>query len=181
MKIKPWTISMQRLSPQPYAGERHTGKSCAGEMYSLLCRVLEEPVEYKLRKNGTYCQVMKPIGEWKKGWIDHMHEPEGGCDMHGDKEREGVNEMKEQMSSLYERQGLPQAWDDVTGVFLDADKVREAREEEMAFFKKLVVDKRVHKSQVHATGGNMITVKWLDTNKGDKDHPHYRSRLVGRE
>ena len=27
----------------------------------------------------------------------------------------------------------------------------------------------------------MITVKWLDTNKGDKENPNYRSRLVGRE
>ena len=27
----------------------------------------------------------------------------------------------------------------------------------------------------------MITVKWLDTNKGDRDNPDYRSRLVGRE
>ena len=44
--------------------------------------------------------------------------------------------MKEQMSSLYERQGMPEAWDDVNGVFLDADKVREAREEEMAYHKK---------------------------------------------
>ena len=65
-------------------GEIHTGKSCAKEMCSLLGRVLEEPVEYTLGKNGTYCQVMKPVGEWKKGWIDHMHEPEGGCDMYGD-------------------------------------------------------------------------------------------------
>ena len=27
----------------------------------------------------------------------------------------------------------------------------------------------------------MVTVKWLDTNKGDKDNPNYRSRLVARE
>ena len=27
----------------------------------------------------------------------------------------------------------------------------------------------------------MISVKWLDTNKGDRDNPNYRSRLVGRE
>ena len=50
----------------------------------------------------------------------------------------------------------------------------------MAFFKKLGVYERVHKSQVQATGGKMITVKWLDTSKGDKDNPNYRSRLVGR-
>ena len=89
--------------------------------------------------------------------------------------------MKEQMSSLYERQGMPEAWDDVNGVFLDADKVREAREEEMAYHKKCGVYKRVHKSQVQATGGNMIAAKWLDTKKGDKEQPNYRSRLVGGE
>ena len=27
----------------------------------------------------------------------------------------------------------------------------------------------------------MVSVKWLDTNKGDKDNPNYRSRLVARE
>ena len=32
--------------------------------------------------------------------------------------------MKEQMSYLYERQGMPEAWGDVNGVFLDADKAR---------------------------------------------------------
>ena len=30
-------------------------------------------------------------------------------------------------------------------------------------------------------GGKMVSVKWLDTNKGDKDNPNYRSRLVARE
>ena len=91
------------------------------------------------------------------------------------------NQMKNQMNSLYECQGTPEAWDDVNGVFLDADMVRAAREEEMAFFKKFGVYKRVHQSQVQATGGKMITAKWLDTNKGDEEHPNYRSRLVGRE
>ena len=27
----------------------------------------------------------------------------------------------------------------------------------------------------------MVSVKWLDTNNGDRNHPNYRSRLVARE
>ena len=30
-------------------------------------------------------------------------------------------------------------------------------------------------------GGTAITVKWVDTNKGDDKKPNYRSRLVARE
>ena len=89
--------------------------------------------------------------------------------------------MNKEMSALYERQGMPEAWDDVNNVFLDPKKVQEAREEEMSFFRKLGVYKRVKRSLVKSTGGRLITVKWLDTNKGDKDNPNYRSRLVGRE
>ena len=36
-------------------------------------------------------------------------------------------------------------------------------------------------SKVKKMGGNMVSVKWLDTNKGDRLNPNYRSRWVARE
>ena len=46
------------------------------------------------------------------------------------------------MDALYSRHGVPEAWDDMNEVFLDPEAVKFAREEEMAFFKKLGVYRR---------------------------------------
>ena len=74
------------------------------------------------------------------------------------------------------------AWDDTTGEELDAEKVREARGDEI---------EEVHKHQVYrkvpikecwdVTGKAPIQTRWLDINKGDKVHPDYRSRLVAKD
>ena len=89
--------------------------------------------------------------------------------------------MKRQMSALYEKSGMPEAWDDVNNVFLEPDKVIAARGEEMSFFDKLGVYRRVPRAMIKQVGGKIVTVKWLDTNKSDRDAPNYRSRLVARE
>ena len=34
---------------------------------------------------------------------------------------------------------------------------------------------------IKRTGRQPISVRWIDINKGDEDHPNYRSRLVARE
>ena len=72
-----------------------------------------------------------------------MHEPEGGADMHGGRIQNGIKELQKHMSSLYESGGMPEAWDDVNNVFLDPEQVKKARAEEMDFFRKLGVYKRV--------------------------------------
>ena len=95
--------------------------------------------------------------------------------------RNGVDEMQKHMCSLYERGGMPEAWDDVNNVFLDPEEVKKARAVEMDFFRKFGVYKRVPKSRIKELNGKFISTKWLDTNKGDKDNPNHRSRLVGRE
>ena len=51
----------------------------------------------------------------------------------------------------------------------------------MEFFKKLGVYIRVLSSRVAELNGKMVSVEWLDTNKGDKLNPNHRSRLVARE
>ena len=113
--------------------------------------------------------------------MDNVHEPDGGCDQFGLRQGSGVEEMQKHMSALYERQGMPEAWDDVNNVFLEPAKVVDARAEEMRFFKKLGVYRRVPRALIKELGGKLISVRWLDTNKGDRDEPNYRSRLVGRE
>ena len=63
--------------------------------------------------------------------------------------------------------------------WLDRNNVIAARRLEIDFFQKLGVYEHVHKST--AKGHKIITTRWIDTNKGDSEHPYYRSILVGRE
>ena len=68
-------------------------------------------------------------------------------------------------------------YDDTTGKMLDKELVTRARKTEMDFFKKMKVYTKVHRSQAD----KIISVRWIDINKGDSEKPDYRSRLVGRE
>ena len=74
-----------------------------------------------------------------------------------------------------------EGWDDVSGKPLDADKVQQARYEEIQYFKKHCVYKRVQKgTSVTVTGKIPIKTRWIDINKGDDTTPNYRSRLVAK-
>jgi len=64
---------------------------------------------------------------------------------------------------------------------LDKEGVVQARLTEMAFFRKMGVYAKVDRAEVKQRQGKIISTKWIDTNKGTKDSPNYRSRLVGRE
>ena len=57
-------------------------------------------------------------------------------------------------------------------MFLDAAKSKETRAEEMRSVKNLGVYNRAPQSRVMEFNGNMATVKWLDTNKGDAANPN---------
>ena len=72
-------------------------------------------------------------------------------------------------------------YDDVTGQPLDYDMAVQARKTEMKFFKKMGVYTKVPRQMAKDLGCKVITTRWLDINKGDKDRPNYRARLVGRE
>ena len=54
----------------------------------------------------------------------------------------------------------------MNNVFLEPDKVAAARAEEMSCFKKLGVCRRVPRAMIKQVGGKLVSVKWLDTNKG---------------
>ena len=73
-------------------------------------------------------------------------------------------------------------WDSVNGGWLQGDLVDAARQEEIEWMKLREVFEIV-KADVcwQTTGKAPMTLRWVDTNKGDKLHPRYRSRLVARE
>ena len=75
-----------------------------------------------------------------------------------------------------------EAWDDVSGKALDPEKVKEARKEELGYFRRYEVYKKVPTKECwEKTGKAPIGVRWIDINKGDADNPEYRSRLVAKE
>ena len=72
--------------------------------------------------------------------------------------------------------------DSVTGQPLPEALVRAARRLELEYFEKKHVWVKVPRSEALAkTGKPPITVRWIDTNKGNDDAPNVRCRLLARE
>jgi hypothetical protein len=72
--------------------------------------------------------------------------------------------------------------DDLTGQLLDPVLVREARAKEMEYVRsKGLWAKRPVRECLDRTGRPPVTVRWVDTNKGDDNCPNIRSRLVARQ
>lgn len=74
------------------------------------------------------------------------------------------------------------AWGDVSGAELNPAAVRAARAEEIEYVHKMNLYAKVPIEECASrTGKQPTSVRWIDINKGDADHPNYRSRLVARE
>ena len=74
------------------------------------------------------------------------------------------------------------AYDEMSGEEIDIDVVRGAIREDIKYFRGMHVCTKVPLSECYEeTGEAPIGVKWVDTNKGDKANPNYRSRLVAQE
>ena len=71
--------------------------------------------------------------------------------------------------------------DDVRGGALDAERVGAARREEVEWCRKMCVWERYPRTDMLAEGGRAISLRWVDTDKGDAQRPNYRSRLCVRE
>ena len=72
--------------------------------------------------------------------------------------------------------------DDLTGLPLPPDLCRAARQKEIAYFRaKGVWELRPVAEAKARMGRRPISVRWVETNKGDDDNPNIRSRLVARE
>ena len=72
-----------------------------------------------------------------------------------------------------------EAWDDVRGGKLDRGEVRKARMEEVGYMKKKGLWEVVPRER--ARGQRIVSVKWVDTNKGTEEQPQIRCRLVARD
>ena len=62
---------------------------------------------------------------------------------------------------------LQMAWGDVSGRELDPGKVRKARAEEVEYIHKSNLYTKVSRRKTLDAGANVISVRWLDINKGD--------------
>ena len=72
--------------------------------------------------------------------------------------------------------------DDLTGLPLPPDLCRAARRKELEYFKsKGVWEMRTINEARRKMGRRPISVRWVETNKGDDEHPNIRSRLVACE
>ena len=73
------------------------------------------------------------------------------------------------------------AWDDITGVELDAAEVKKARMIEIGYARKKKVWRKMSRAEATKRGWKVVKTRWIDINKGDADNIIYRSRLVGKE
>ena len=74
------------------------------------------------------------------------------------------------------------SWDDISGEKLDPKFAREARMEEIRGIHQMKVYRKVPITMcMDETGKRPIGTRWVDTNKGDRDKPNVRCRLVAQE
>ena len=83
------------------------------------------------RGAGGDNEVVRPKGEWPDEWMDRLHEEEGGMDKFGVRMTDGREHLKREVGSMMMREGMAEAWDDVSGAWLDPALVAEARRTEM--------------------------------------------------
>ena len=123
----------------------------------------------------------RPPPRWPRHWKDLLHDEDGGHDMFGRRTQDGRATLKQELAKLAFADGREWAQDDVSGVELDPELVKQAREVEMSFFRRMKVYTRVPRAMQIMKGGKIIGVRWVDVNKGDSQKPDMRSRLVGQE
>ena len=95
-----------------------------------------------------------------------------------------ANEDFEVLKSMYgPEQGYSGKYkDDLTGQLLKDELVLKARRVELDYFNSKGVWKKVPRQNARAaTGRPSVSVRWVDTNKGDEVHSNYGSRPVARQ
>ena len=100
-------------------------------------------------------------------------------DEHGCCNLNGVTKLP--TATEEDEEELQVAWDDVSGRELEPSKVRLARKEEIDYVHKSNLYTKVPREKAKKLKAKVITVRWIDINKGDSIAENYRSRLVARE
>ena len=88
---------------------------------------------------------------------------------------------KQRICLLQQKDGNWKAFDDITGLELDSNKVYEARIKEITFIDTKMVWVKIPRSEAKKNGWKIVKGRWIDINKGDDIHPLLRSRYVGKE
>ena len=83
--------------------------------------------------------------------------------------------------SPHETEPLEEYVDDVHGRKLDAKAVRKARQLELDWCRRMGVWQHVPRQVMIDEGLRPISLRWVDTNKGDESRPNIRSRICARE
>ena len=73
------------------------------------------------------------------------------------------------------------AWDDLTGANLDPREASMASMKELGYIHDKSVYRRIPRSEALPIGIRILKTKWIDIDKGDLEHPNYRSRFVTME
>ena len=77
-------------------------------------------------------------------------------------------------------EGLETAWGDVSGAELKPELVKRARQEEIQYVRKMNrYDKVLVEECYKNTGRAPISVRWIDINKGDAEHPQLSIKICG--
>ena len=92
-------------------------------------------------------------------WKDEVHEDDGGHDVGGSRPQDGRAILREEMQKWEE------AWDDVTGAELEPQRVAQARQDEMEFFRKMNAYTRCPRARIEEEKGKLIDVRWIDTKR----------------
>ena len=90
------------------------------------------------------------------------------------------------LNELEDEEGPPSAEftgiDDVTGEDIPADLLNKARQEDIAFMQSWKVWEVCTREEAYRrTGKAPIGGRWVDHNKGDKEHPNIRCRYVAKD
>ena len=92
-----------------------------------------------------------------------------------------LNEVSDMCEKEYEMTEFV-SYDENTWEKLDANLVKAGEEEEMSRFRKMGVYNHVSRTEAeNDPEGNFVKVKWVRTNKGTKENPKIRCRLVAQE
>ena len=90
-----------------------------------------------------------------------------------------LNQVEDEMRGAEEKHKQGGFWDAVNGGWLPPNEVREAREKEMQYIRRMNVYSRVPREECRrVTGKQPIKLKWVDTRKNSGE---IRSRLVAKE
>ena len=133
--------------------------------------ILREKIEKDMidepRKAIMQINANKPAARWPDHWKDPVHGEDAGYDMFGRRTQDGRIILKQELSKLAFANGREWAQDDVSGVELDPELVKQAREVKMTFFRKMQVYTRVPPSDANKQRRKGFGVRWVDVNKGD--------------